>query len=112
MGKKGHTVEFIVAKLGEAEVLMAKGQTIEEAVRQLGISDATYYKWRKEYGGLQIDQAKRYKVLEQENQRLRKVVADLTIDNSILKEASQRSAGRLKMSRSSFKYQNVECVRS
>ena len=69
MGKKGHTVEFIVAKLGEAEVLMAKGQTIEEAVRQLGISDATYYKWRKEYGGLQIDQAKRYKVLEQENQR-------------------------------------------
>jgi|SRR5208283_4475281 len=89
MGKKRHTVETIVAKLREAEVLMAKGQTMEEVVRQLGISDATYYKWRKEYGGLQIDQAKRYKELEQENQRLRKVIADLTIDNSILKEAAR-----------------------
>ena len=64
MGKKRHTVEAIVAKLREAEVLMAKGQTIEEVMRQLGISDATYYKWRKEYGGLHIDQAKRYKELE------------------------------------------------
>ena len=88
MGKKRHTVEAIVAKLREAEVLMAKGQTIEEVMRQLGISDATYYKWRKEYGGLHIDQAKRYKGLEEENQRLRKVIADLTIDNSILKEAA------------------------
>ena len=68
---------------------MAKGQTIEEVMRQLGISDATYYKWRKEYGGLHIDQAKRYKGLEEENQRLRKVIADLTIDNSILKEAAR-----------------------
>jgi transposase-like protein len=58
-------------------------------MRQLGISDATYYKWRKEYGGLHIDQAKRYKGLEEENQRLRKVIADLTIDNSILKEAAR-----------------------
>jgi putative transposase len=89
MGKKRHTVETIVSKLREADVLIAKGQSIEEVVRQLGISDATYYKWRKEYGGLQIDQAKRYKELEQENQRLRKVIADLTIDNSILKEVSR-----------------------
>ena len=87
MGKPRYTVEVIVSKLREAEVLIAKGQTLAEVVRQIGISDATYYKWRKEYGGLQVDQAKRYKELEQENQRLRKVVADLTIDNSILKEA-------------------------
>ena len=63
--------------------------SIEEVMRQLGISDATYYKWRKEYGGLRVDQAKRLKELEQENSRLRRVVADLTIDNSILKEASR-----------------------
>ena len=70
-------------------MLVGNGKTVEEAVRQLGISDATYYKWRREYGGLQLDQAKRYRELEQENQRLRKVVADLTIDNSILKEAAR-----------------------
>jgi len=87
MGRQRHTVESIVAALREAEVLMAKGQPLVEVLKQLGISDATYYKWRKEYGGLQVDQAKRYKELEQENQRLRKVVADLTVDNSILKEA-------------------------
>jgi transposase-like protein len=63
--------------------------SIEEVMRQLGVSDATYYKWRKEYGGLRVDQAKRLKELEQENSRLRRVVADLTIDNSILKEASR-----------------------
>jgi len=86
MGKKRHSVESIVAMLREAEVLMNKGQTLHETLRQIGISDATYYKWRKEYGGLKMDQAKRYKDLELENQRLRKVVADLTIDNSILRE--------------------------
>jgi len=89
MARKKHTVESNVAKLREVDVMVGNGQTIEEAVRQLGISDATYYKWRKEYGGLQLDQAKRYRELEQENQRLRKVVADLTIDNSILKEAAR-----------------------
>jgi putative transposase len=62
---------------------------MEEVLRQLGISDATYYKWRKEYGGLRIDQAKRLKELEQENSKLRKVIADLTIDNAILKEAAR-----------------------
>jgi transposase-like protein len=63
--------------------------TLEEVLRQLGISDATYYKWRKEYGGLRVDQAKRLKELEQENSRLRKVVSDLSIDNAILKEAAR-----------------------
>jgi transposase-like protein len=83
------TAEEIINKLREAEVLQAKGMSIEEVMRQLGVSDATYYKWRKEYGGLRVDQAKRLKELEAENSRLRRVVADLTIDNSILKEAAR-----------------------
>ena len=86
MGKKRYTVESIVSVLREVEVLTGSGQSLKEVLRQIGISDATYYKWRKEYGGLKVDQAKKYKELELENQRLRKVVADLTIDNSILKE--------------------------
>jgi len=89
MSKKKHTAETIINKLREAEVLQSKGLTLAEAVRQLEISDATYYKWRKEYGGLRVDQAKRFKEIEQENQRLRKVVADQTIDISILKEAAR-----------------------
>jgi transposase-like protein len=89
MGRVKYTAEQIIAKLHEAEVLQSQGKTIAEAVRQLGISDMTYYKWRKEYGGLRVDQAKRLKELEQENQRLRKVVADQTIDISILKEAAR-----------------------
>ena len=89
MGKARHTAEQIISKLREAEVLQAKGMTLEEVLRQLGISDATYYKWRKEYGGLRLDQAKRLKELEQENSRLRKVVSDLSIDNAILKEAAR-----------------------
>jgi putative transposase len=89
MGRKKHAAEEINNKLREAEVLQAKGMSIEEVMRQLGVSDATYYKWRKEYGGLRIDQAKRLKEMEQENTRLRKVVADLSIDNAILKEAAR-----------------------
>ena len=89
MGKKRHTLETIITILREVDVLQGKGQPLVEVLRQLGISDATYYKWRKEYGGLRVDQAKRYKELEQENQRLRKVVADLSIDNAILKETSR-----------------------
>ena len=89
MGRQKHTAEEIINKLREAEVLQAKGMSIEEVMRQLGVSDATYYKWRKEYGGLRVDQAKRLKELEQENSQLRRVVADLTIDNSILKEAAR-----------------------
>jgi putative transposase len=89
MGRQKHTAEQIIGKLREAEVLQAKGMSMEEVLRQLAISDATYYKWRKEYGGLRVDQAKRLKELEGENTRLRKVIADLTIDNSILKEAAR-----------------------
>jgi transposase-like protein len=89
MSRRRHTAEQIIGKLREAEVLQAKGMSMEEMLRQLGVSDATYYKWRKEYGGLRVDQAKRLKELEQENSRLRKVVSDLSIDNVILKEAAR-----------------------
>ena len=89
MSRQRHTAEQIIGKLREAEVLQAKGMSMEEILRQLGISDATYYKWRREYGGLRVDQAKRLKELEQENSRLRKVVSDLSIGNAILKEAAR-----------------------
>jgi transposase-like protein len=86
--KKRHTAEQIVAKLREAEVELAKGKKIAEVVRKLGISEFTYYRWRKEYGGLRSDQARRFKALERENARLKKLVADLSLDNAILKEAA------------------------
>ena len=89
MSRKRYSAEEIINKLHEAEVLQSKGETIAEVVRQLGVSEMTYYKWRKEYGGLRVDQAKQLKELEHENSQLRKVVADLTIDNSILKEAAR-----------------------
>ena len=88
MPKKRYSPEQIIAKLREAEVELAKGQTTPQVCKKLGISDQTYYRWRKEYGGLRVDQAKRLKHLEQENARLKKVVADLSLDNSILKEVS------------------------
>jgi transposase-like protein len=86
--KKRHTVEQIVAKLREAEVDLAKGKKIPEVVRKLGISEFTYYRWRKEYGGLRSDQARRFKEIERENARLKRLVADLSLDNAILKEAA------------------------
>jgi putative transposase len=86
MSRRKHSAEAIIAKLREAEVLQSKGMSILEACRQLEITEETYYRWRKEYGGLRVDQAKRLKELEQENSRLKRVVADLTVDNSILKE--------------------------
>ena len=89
MGKKRHTTEEIVIKLREVDVLQSKGQSLAEACRQIAVSEQTYYNWRKEYGGLRVDQAKRFKELEQENARLKKIIADLSIDNSILKEASR-----------------------
>ena len=89
MSRKRYTAEEIINKLHEADVLQSQGKTITEVARQLEVSEMTYYKWRKEYGGLRVDQARRLKELEQENGRLRKVVADLTIDNSILKEAAR-----------------------
>ena len=89
MSRKRHTAEQIILKLREAEVLQGKGQSIQEACRQLEVSEQTYYKWRKEYGGLQIDQVRRLKQLEGENGQLRKLVADLSMDNAILKEAAR-----------------------
>ena len=88
MSKKKYAPEQIVSLLREAEVLLGKGQSIAEVCRGLGITDQTYYRWRKEYGGLRVDQAKRLKELEQENTRLKKVVADLVLDKAILKEVA------------------------
>jgi transposase-like protein len=88
MARKRYTAEQIITKLREAEVELSKGQSTSQVCKKLGISDQTYYRWRKEYGGLRVDQAKRLKHLERENARLKKVVADLTLDNSILKEVS------------------------
>ena len=89
MGKIKYTTEQIINKLREAEVLQSQGLTLSMICKRLEIHEQTYYRWRKEYGGIRIDQAKRLKALEQENARLKKIVADLTIDNSILKEASR-----------------------
>ena len=88
MAKRRHTVEQIIGKLREAEVALGKGQPVARVARKLGITEQTYYRWRKEYGGLRMDQAKRLKELEKENARLRRVVADLTLDKAILKEAA------------------------
>jgi len=88
MAKKRHTAEQIIAKLREAEVLLAKGGSMGQVCRKLGVTEQTYYRWRKEYGGVRTDQVKRLKDLERENARLKKVVADLTLDNAILKEAA------------------------
>ncbi len=88
MARKRYTAEQIITKLREAEVELAKGQTTPQVCKKLGITEQTYYRWRKEYGGLRVDQAKRLKELEQENARLKKLVADLSLDNSILKEVS------------------------
>ena len=88
MAKKRHTTEQIIHKLREAEVALSKGEVLSKVVRKLGITEQTYYRWRKEYGGLRTDQARRFKELEKENARLKTVVADLTLDNAILKEAA------------------------
>jgi putative transposase len=87
MGRKRHTAEQIIGKLRVAEVETAKGQSIGQVCRKLEISEQTYYKWRREYGGMRTDQAKRLKELERENVQLKKLVADQALDNSILKEA-------------------------
>ena len=85
--KRTHTPEETVAKLRQVEVLTAQGKTVSEAVRTIGVTDQTYYRWRAEFGGLKLDQVKRLKELERENARLRKAVSDLTLDKVILKEA-------------------------
>ena len=88
MAKKRHTAEQIISKLREAEVHLAKGTKMPQVCRKLGVTEQTYYRWRKEYGGVRTDQVKRLKELEKENARLKKAVADLTLDKAILKEAA------------------------
>jgi len=87
MKRKFHTPEQIVRKLREADATIASGSTIEQVCRQLQISDATYYNWRKQYGQMKLDQVKQLKSLQKENARLKKLVADLSLDKAILKEA-------------------------
>jgi putative transposase len=89
MVRKTYTPEQIINKLREAETHLSQGATIAETSRKLGITEQTYYRWRKEYGGLRVEQAKKLKSLEKENARLKKLVADLSLDNSILKEAAE-----------------------
>jgi len=89
MPKKRYTPEEIVAKLRQVDVLVSQGQNIADAIRQIGVSGVTYYRWRQEYGGLKADQVKRLTELEQENSRLRRAVSDLTLDKLILQEAAR-----------------------
>ena len=89
MPRKHHKPEEIVAKLRQVDVLVSQGQNIADAIRQIGVSEVTYYRWRQEFGGLKTEQVKRLKELEMENSRLRKAVSDLTLDKLILQEATR-----------------------
>ncbi|MEY2759891.1 MAG: hypothetical protein RIR33_3669 [Pseudomonadota bacterium] len=89
MARKRYKPEEIVAKLRQVDVLVSQGQSVVDAVRSIGVTDVTYYRWRSEFGGLKTDQVKRMKDLELENQRLRKAVSDLTLDKLILSEAAR-----------------------
>ena len=88
MSKKRYKPEEIVSKLRQVDVLTSQGKTVAEAIRSIGVTEVTYYRWHQEYGGLKSDQVKRLKELEQENLRLRKAVSDLTLEKLILKEAA------------------------
>jgi len=89
VARRRFTVEQIIGKLREVEVAIGKGLTVPQASRQIGVTEQTYYRWRKEYGGLRLDQAARLRTLEKENQRLKGIVADQAVDIAILKEASE-----------------------
>ena len=89
MKKKGFSPEQIIGKLREAEVLLGQGSPVGEVSRKLGVTEQTYYRWRREYGGMRVEQARRLKELEKENGRLKRLVADLTLDIAILKEATR-----------------------
>jgi len=89
MVRKAFQPEQIINKLREAEVLLSQGSTVGEASRKLGVTEQTYYRWRREFGGMRVEQAKRLRELEKENTRLKKLVADISLDNAILKEAAQ-----------------------
>ena len=91
MSKQNYTVEQIIIKLREVEVLFSQGKTMGESVRQIGVSEQTYYRWRKQYGGMGTSEAKRMKELEKENARLKKLVADLSLDIAILKDVSSKN---------------------
>jgi putative transposase len=89
MAKQRYTTEEIIHKLREADVLVGQGQTIAQVTKQIGVTEQTYFRWRKSHGGLRIDQAKRLRELEAENSRLKRAVADLTVDKIILKEVAE-----------------------
>ncbi len=89
MPRKVNTPEQIINKLREAEVLLSQGSSVAAICKKIGVTDQTYYRWRKEYGGMRVDQAKRLKELELENSRLKKLVAEISLDNAILKEAAR-----------------------
>ena len=89
MGRRSYRPEQIINKLREAEVLLSQGSTVGESSKQIGVTEQTYYRWRREYGGMRVEQAKRLKELERENSRLKKLVADLSLDIAILKEVAK-----------------------
>jgi transposase-like protein len=89
MARKHYTAEQIIKHLREAEIHLGKGSTVGEVCKKIGITEQTYYRWRREYGGMQVEQARRLKDLEKENSRLKKLVADLSLNNAILKEVSK-----------------------
>ncbi len=89
MLRKTYTPEQIINRLREVEILLNQGANVSEASRKIGVTEQTYYRWRKEYGGMRIEQAKRLKDLEKENARLKKLVADISLDNAILKEVAE-----------------------
>ena len=89
MARKRYNAEEIIHRLREADVLLGQGQTVGQVCKQLGVTDQTYYRWRKTYGGMKVDQVKRLKALETENARLKRAVADLTVDKLILKEVAE-----------------------
>jgi transposase-like protein len=89
MVRRTFTAERIIGKLREAEIMLSQGDSVGEVSRKLGVTEQTYYRWRKEYGGMRVEQARRLKDLEKENGRLKKLVADISLDNAILKEAAK-----------------------
>ena len=89
MVRKGYTSEQIINKLREAEIMLSQGATLAVIWKKIGVSDCTYYRWRKEYGGMRVEQAKRLQELEKENSQLKRLVADISLDNAILKEAAR-----------------------
>ena len=92
MSKRKYKAEEIIGKLREVELLINQGHTLISGIRQIGVSEQTYYRWRKQYGGLQLEQAKKFKGLEVENARLKKLVAELSLDNAVLKRSLQKTS--------------------